>query len=155
MMELLGVYECKIDAKGRVSVPSSLKKQLISIGTAGFVLKRSVFSKCLELHTQKEWIDLTKSIKKLNRFVQKNNEFIRIFHAGIKQVEMDSAGRILISKDLIGFANLKNTIVFSATPFGLEIWNQSDYEKAVSVENTDFVKLTEEVMGEPNSNVIS
>lgn len=154
-MELLGVYECKIDAKGRVSVPSSLKKQLISIGTAGFVLKRSVFSKCLELHTQKEWIDLTNSIKKLNRFVQKNNEFIRIFHAGIKQVEMDSAGRILISKDLIGFANLKNTIVFSATPFGLEIWNQSDYEKAVSVENTDFVKLTEEVMGEPNSNVIS
>ena len=154
-MELLGVYECKIDAKGRVSVPSSLKKQLISIGTAGFVLKRSVFSKCLELHTQKEWIDLTKSIKKLNRFVQKNNEFIRIFHAGIKQVEMDSAGRILISKDLLGFANLKNTIVFSATPFGLEIWNQSDYEKAVSVENTDFAKLTEEVMGEPNSNVIS
>jgi|TARA_B110000444_G_C18848772_1_gene603911 MraZ protein len=154
-MELLGVYECKMDAKGRVSVPSSLKKQLISIGTAGFVLKRSVFSKCLELHTQKEWIDLTNSIKKLNRFVQKNNEFIRIFHAGIKQVEMDSAGRILISKDLIGFANLKNTIVFSATPFGLEIWNQSDYEKAVSVENTDFAKLTEEVMGEPNSNVIS
>lgn len=154
-MELLGVYECKMDAKGRVSVPSSLKKQLISIGTAGFVLKRSVFSKCLELHTQKEWIDLTNSIKKLNRFVQKNNEFIRIFHAGIKQVEMDSAGRILISKDLLGFANLKNTIVFSATPFGLEIWNQSDYEKAVSVENTDFAKLTEEVMGEPNSNVIS
>ena len=154
-MELLGVYECKMDAKGRVSVPSSLKKQLISIGTAGFVLKRSVFSKCLELHTQKEWIDLTNSIKKLNRFVQKNDEFIRIFHAGIKQVEMDSAGRILISKDLIGFANLKNTIVFSATPFGLEIWNQSDYEKAVSVENTDFAKLTEEVMGEPNSNVIS
>jgi len=154
-MELLGVYECKMDAKGRVSVPSSLKKQLISIGTAGFVLKRSVFSKCLELHTQKEWIDLTNSIKKLNRFVQKNNEFIRIFHAGIKQVEMDSAGRILISKDLVGFANLKNTIVFSATPFGLEIWNQSDYEKAVSVENTDFAKLTEEVMGEPNSNVIS
>ena len=154
-MELLGVYECKMDAKGRVSVPSSLKKQLISIGTAGFVLKRSVFSKCLELHTQKEWIDLTNSIKKLNRFVQKNNEFIRIFHAGIKQVEMDSAGRILISKDLIGFTNLKNTIVFSATPFGLEIWNQSDYEKAVSVENTDFAKLTEEVMGEPNSNVIS
>jgi MraZ protein len=154
-MELLGVYECKMDAKGRVSVPSSLKKQLISIGTAGFVLKRSVFSKCLELHTQKEWIDLTNSIKKLNRFVQKNNEFIRIFHAGIKQVEMDSAGRILISKDLIGFANLKNTIVFSATPFGLEIWNQSDYEKAVSLENTDFAKLTEEVMGEPNSNVIS
>ena len=151
-MELLGVYECKMDAKGRVTVPSSLKKQLIPIGAAGFILKRSVFSKCLELHTQKEWIDLSNSIKK---FVQKNNEFIRIFHAGIKQVEMDSAGRILISKDLINFADLKNTIVFSATPFGLEIWNQSDYEKAVSVDNTDFAKLTEEVMGEPNSDVIS
>ncbi|CAI8353022.1 MAG: Transcriptional regulator MraZ [Owenweeksia sp. TMED14] len=155
MTQLLGVYECKMDSKGRVSVPSGLKKQLITIGTEGFILKRSVFSNCLELHTQNEWITLSDSVKKLNRFVKKNNEFIRIFHAGIKQVEMDSAGRILISKDLISFANLNNSIVFSATSFGLEIWNQADYEKAVNFKDHDFAKLTEEVMGNQNINDLS
>ncbi len=155
MTQLLGVYECKMDSKGRVSVPSGLRKQLITIGTEGFILKRSVFSNCLELHTQNEWITLSDSVKKLNRFVKKNNEFIRIFHAGIKQVEMDSAGRILISKDLISFANLNNSIVFSATSFGLEIWNQADYEKAVNFKDHDFAKLTEEVMGNQNINDLS
>ena len=155
MTQLLGVYECKMDSKGRVSVPSGLRKQLITIGTEGFILKRSVFSNCLELHTQNEWITLSDSVKKLNRFVKKNNEFIRIFHAGIKQVEMDSAGRILISKDLISFANLNNSTVFSATSFGLEIWNQADYEKAVNFKDHDFAKLTEEVMGNQNINDLS
>ena len=108
-----------MDAKGRVSVPASLKKQLLSLGSHGFILKRSVFSKCLELHTQEEWASVTNKIKKLNRFIKKNNEFIRMFHAGVKQVEMDSSGRILISKDLINFSNLESNIVFSATPFGL------------------------------------
>jgi MraZ protein len=153
--ELQGVYECKMDAKGRVSVPASLKKQLLSLGSHGFILKRSVFSKCLELHTQDEWASVTNSLKKLNRFIKKNNEFIRMFHAGVKQVEMDSSGRILISKDLINFANLESNIVFSATPFGLEIWNLSDYEKAVNLEDNDFAQLTEEVMGEKNSDGIS
>jgi MraZ protein len=78
-----------------------------------------------------------------------------MFHAGVKQVEMDSSGRILISKDLINFANLESNIVFSATPFGLEIWNLSDYEKAVNLEDNDFAQLTEEVMGEKKSDGIS
>jgi len=148
MAPLIGVYECKIDAKGRVSVPAGIKKQLAELGEGGFILKRSVFSPCLELHTQAEWSTVTASISKLNRFVKKNAEFIRIFHAGVKQVEMDAAGRLLISKDLIAFARLEGTVVFSATPFGLEIWNQADYEKAVNPEGLDFATLAEEVMGD-------
>ena len=80
--------------------------------------------------------------------MKKNAEFIRIFHAGVKQVEMDAAGRLLISKDLIAFARLEGTVVFSATPFGLEIWNQADYENAVNPADLDFAALAEEVMGD-------
>ena len=148
MAPLIGVYECKMDAKGRVTVPAGFKKQLAELGVGGFILKRSVFSPCLELHSQAEWAKVTASISKLNRFVKKNAEFIRIFHAGVKQVEMDAAGRLLISKDLIAFARLEGTVVFSATPFGLEIWNQADYENAVNPADLDFAALAEEVMGD-------
>ena len=45
-------------------------------------------------------------INKLNRFVKKNNDFIRSYLAGLKLVELDSAGRILIPKDLLNLRNL-------------------------------------------------
>ena len=72
MENLFGTYECKIDAKGRLLLPSLLKKQLAPFLGEGFVLKRSVFEKCLELHTMSEWKSVMSKINKLNRFVKKN-----------------------------------------------------------------------------------
>lgn len=76
MINLVGTYECKIDAKGRLMLPSVLKKQLASVIAEGFVLKRSVFSSCLEIHPLGEWNILMGEVNKLNRFVKKNNDFI-------------------------------------------------------------------------------
>ena len=39
---LIGTYECKVDAKGRLMLPVSLKSQLNTSLTDGFVLKRSL-----------------------------------------------------------------------------------------------------------------
>jgi MraZ protein len=41
---IIGTYECKVDAKGRLLLPAPLKKQLAASLQNGFVLKRSVFS---------------------------------------------------------------------------------------------------------------
>ena len=55
MINLIGTYECKIDAKGRLMLPAVLKKQLSAIIGQGFVMKRSVFSSCIEIHPMSEW----------------------------------------------------------------------------------------------------
>ena len=70
-------------------IPSALKKQLASSLQDGFVLKRSVFQPCLELYPMTEWNLMMQKINKLNRFVKKNNDFIRRFTAGVKVVEVD------------------------------------------------------------------
>lgn len=88
-------------------ISSPLKKQLSSVLQEGFVIKRSVFQKCLELYPMKEWNVMMEKINKLNRFVKKNNDFIRRFTAGVKIVEVDASGRILIPKDLCVFAEVK------------------------------------------------
>ena len=54
-MNLIGTYECKADAKGRVMFSSALKKQLMPVVSEGFVVKRAVFQSCLELYPMKEW----------------------------------------------------------------------------------------------------
>ena len=55
MINLIGTYECKADAKGRVMFSSALKKQLQPIINEGFVIKRAVFQPCLELYSMEEW----------------------------------------------------------------------------------------------------
>lgn len=148
MINLIGTYECKIDAKGRMMLPSALKKQLMPVLEKGFVLKRAVFQPCLELYPMDEWNELMGKVNKLNRFNKKNNDFIRRFTAGVKLIELDATGRLLVSKDLIGFAGLEKEIVISSSVNILEIWDKEKYEKAIDEAALDFADLAEEVMGD-------
>lgn len=148
MLNLIGTYECKIDAKGRLMLPQAFKKQLAPVLQEGFVLKRAVFQKCLELYPIAEWNVLSQKVNKLNRFNKKNDEFIRRFNAGVKPIEVDTTGRILVSKDLGVFAGLKKDIVVNAAINILEIWDKELYEKAIDDAVLDFADLAEEVMGD-------
>jgi MraZ protein len=149
---IIGTYECKVDAKGRVMLPSPLKKQLAASLQDGFVLKRSVFQPCLELYPMAEWNVMMQKVNGLNRFVKKNNDFIRRFTAGVKVVEIDALGRMLIPKDLVGFASIAKDVVFSSAVTIVEIWDKELYEKSISGEDLDFAELAEEVMGNLNNN---
>ncbi len=148
MNSLIGTYECKVDAKGRLMLPASLKKQLSPVLQKGFVLKRAVFQSCLELYPIEEWEALMKRVNKLNRFKKKNNDFIRRFTAGVKVVEVDNAGRLLIPKDLFAFAGISKNIVVSSAINIVEIWDKDKYENAIDDAAQDFADLAEEVMGQ-------
>lgn len=147
MNSLIGTYECKVDTKGRLPIPAGLKKQLADCMEGGFVLKRSVFQNCLELHPIKEWDKVMNDLNKLNRFVKKNNDFIRIFTAGLKLVDIDSNGRVQISKDLVKFADINKDVVLNSSVNMIEIWDKDKYEEVINVEDFDFATLAEDVMG--------
>ena len=149
MKTLIGTYECKVDAKGRLMLPTSLKKQLGFL-EEGFVLKRSVFQPCLELFPMCEWNKMMLKINKLNRFVKKNNDFIRRFTAGVKMLEIDATGRLLIPKDLVVFAQIDKDIVLNSAINIIEIWDKDKYENAIENATDDFADLAEDVMGNLN-----
>lgn len=144
---IIGTYECKLDAKGRLLLPAPLKKQLAASLQDGFVLKRSVFQPCLELYPMLEWTILMNKVNKLNRFVKKNNDFIRRFTAGVKVIEIDNLGRLLIPKDLVVFASVSKDIVLSSAVNIIEIWDKDLYEKSIDDATVDFADLAEDVMG--------
>ncbi|WP_298900442.1 division/cell wall cluster transcriptional repressor MraZ [uncultured Psychroserpens sp.] len=155
MNPLIGTYECKVDAKGRLMLPAAIKKQLLPVLQNGFVLKRAVFQPCLELYPMSEWEALMQKVNKLNRFKKKNNDFIRRFTAGLKQVEVDAAGRLLIPKDLVAFSGITKEIVVSSAINIIEIWDKDKYEKAIDDATGDFADLAEEVMGQDDEDGIS
>lgn len=152
MLNLIGTYECKADVKGRVMVPAALKKQLNPAMGDGFVIKRAVFQSCLEMYPMNEWNELMEKMGQLNRFNRKNNDFIRRFTAGVRTVELDATGRLLIPKDLMAFAGINKEIVISSAINIVEIWDKNKYEQAINDSANDFADLAEDVMGDASNN---
>ncbi|KQS89984.1 MULTISPECIES: division/cell wall cluster transcriptional repressor MraZ [Chryseobacterium] len=150
MRNFIGTYECKIDDKGRLKVPSSLIKQMENFDDKTFVVKRSVFQKCLEVYPMNAWDKMMDKINKLNRFNKQNADFIRMFTAGVKTVELDNAGRLQISKDLTQYSGLQKDIVITSAGELFEIWDKDAYESVISTNEEDFANLAEQVMGSFN-----
>ena len=151
MNSLFGTYECKVDTKGRLPIPAGLKKQLADYLEGSFVIKRSVFQQCLEIHPMKNWEKIMIDLGKLNRFVKKNNDFIRVYTAGVKMVEVDSNCRLQISKDLVKFAAIDKEVVLSSSVDFIEIWDKDLYESIINnVDDVDFAQMAEDIMGNLN-----
>ncbi len=148
MTSIIGTYECKADAKGRIMLPVALKNQMVPFLSQGFVIKRSVFQPCLELYPMSEWEVLMAQMNRKNRFKKKNNDFIRRFTAGVKLVEIDATGRLLIPKNLMGVAGINRDVVLSSAINIVEIWDKEAYEQVLEETATDFADLAEEVMGD-------
>jgi|TARA_B110000503_G_scaffold40257_1_gene66119 MraZ protein len=153
LINLIGTYECKADVKGRLMLPIALKKQLGINLNESFILKRSVFQPCLELHPIVEWKITMDKINMLNRFVKKNNDFIRLYTAGVRIVDLDNSGRILIPKDLLKSYFSKNELVLTSAVNIIEIWDKNSYEEVINDPQVDFGELSESVMGNSNSDV--
>jgi MraZ protein len=147
MINLIGTYECKIDVKGRLLLPVNLKKQLGDHVNESFIVRRSVFQNCLELHPFFEWKLTMEKINKLNKFVKKNNDFIRMYNAGVRIVDLDSNGRLLIPKDLSKIYFSNNEIVLTSAINIVEIWDKKQYENLINNSADDFADLSESVMG--------
>lgn len=153
MVNLIGTYHCKADVKGRLMLPIALKKQLGVNINESFILKRSVFQPCLELHPYSEWKLTMDKINTLNRFIKKNNDFIRMYTAGVRIVDLDNSGRILIPKDLLKTYFSKNHLVLTTAINIIEIWDKDSYENVINNPKIDFADLSEKVMGNKEEDV--
>ena len=153
MINLIGTYECKVDVKGRLLLPIALKRQLGNQINENFILKRSVFQPCLELHPYGEWKLTMDKVNKLNRFLKKNNDFIRMYTAGVRVIDLDNNGRILIPKDLLKSHFSKNNLVITTAINIIEIWDKDSYEKVINDSEIDFADLSEKVMGNQEDDI--
>ncbi len=145
MAGFIGEYECKLDAKGRFMLPAGLKKQIDPAAQEQFVMNRG-FEGCLVLYPMNEWKVETSRFEKLNLYVAKNRKFYRQFHNGATQLSLDSAGRLLVPKQLMSAGAIEKEIVLFAYANRIEVWAKDRYND-VMAEGDDFESLAEDVMG--------
>jgi len=146
LSQLHGEYECKLDAKGRLIIPTALKKQLPKAAKDTFFINRG-FEKCCVLYPKNEWDTIAEEINKLSDYIKKEREFKRYFLRGASQLEMDSSSRVLLPKNLLEYAEISaNEVVLLAYGNKIEIWSKAAYKQMLENEPEDFSALAEEVM---------
>lgn len=148
MVKFTEEFECKADNKGRIMLPAALRAKLAPVLPRGLVLKRSIFETCLEVYTMEAWEAEMRKVGSLNRFIKKNNDFIRQFTAGVRTVEADNNGRLLIPRNLLSFAGITKEVVLSASIDRIEVWDKDTYNNVLNKGSETFSALAEEVMGD-------
>src|SRR4249920_1736569 len=128
MIGFLGEYEATLDAKGRFLLPAGLKKQMPGEDGNAFVINRG-FEKCLTMYPLSSWEPIFTNISKLNDFDPKVREFRRWFLNGAIQMDLDSAGRLLIPKNLADHGRLDKDIVLVSAVNKIEIWDKKTYQQ--------------------------
>jgi len=151
MIGFLGEYEATLDAKGRFLLPAGFKKQLPEEGAARFIINRG-FEKCLTLYPVQSWDPIFSEISKLNDFDPKVREFRRYFLNGATQLDLDSAGRLLIPKNLTEHAGLEKDIVLVSALNKIEIWDKNKYKQFFETFTPQtFSDLANEVMNKTSN----
>lgn len=146
MANLLGEFECKLDAKCRIVLPAALKKQLPPEAEGRFVINRG-FEKHLNLYPFNDWEIVTAELDRLNLYVKKNREFVRYVHRGATELTLDTQGRLLLPRRLLDYAGIREDIVLLAYSNRIECWDAELYDSLLANEPEDFARLAEEIMG--------
>ncbi len=145
MCTFIGDYTGKMDNKCRVVVPASFRKQMMAAGLSVFVLRRSVFEKCIDMYPIDEWERMLAGIRaKLNLFNAKHVAFMREFCRGTLEVEMDANGRILLPRRLLDEVGIDKEMVFAGQDKMIQLWEVEEYDR-VAVTSEELSDLAEEI----------
>ncbi|HOG18954.1 MAG TPA: division/cell wall cluster transcriptional repressor MraZ [Salinivirgaceae bacterium] len=147
MVTFIGEYNIRIDAKGRIVLPTAFIKQVGDIPQREvFILKEDMYEQCLVLYPISEWDRQNQIIRsKLNPFDREHNQFLRSFSKGAAEVSTDNVNRILIPKRLLEFAKITKDIVLSGQDGKIEIWSAEMYQSLWD-NSPDFEQLAKKVM---------
>jgi MraZ protein len=146
MARFIGEFECKIDNKGRIILPSKLRLQIPENESSNMVINRG-FEKCLVLYTQLDWNLETQKLEVLNEFNREARRFIRQFNNGANIVTIDNQSRLNIPNNLIEYANFKDELVISCYGNKIELWDKKQYEQEMKMDDNEFEKMAEDLLG--------
>ncbi len=143
-------YECKLDAKGRMMLPTRIKSVLPEDSEIKVTIRRG-FEPCLTLYPQHEWEKIFQRVISLDEFNREQRNFQRSFLRGCTEVELDKTGRFLIPKTMLRYANIDKDAILVGMGNRLEIWNPETYEDFLIQDEEEFSELAEKYLSTPTA----
>ncbi len=144
MTNFFGEYECKLDEKGRLKLPSAILNQLGEKSSRDFVANRG-FERCLYLFPKAIWNTKLSEVQGLNEYLPEVRQFKRYFYRGATEFTPDKADRILLPKILLEYAGIERILIIAAVGEYLEIWNAESYRDLINKEPEDLSALAQKI----------
>ena len=139
-----GEYECKLDEKGRLRLPSAILNQLGENNSREFVANRG-FERCLYLFPKDVWTVKLNEVQGLNEYLPEVRQFKRYFYRGATEFTPDKADRILLPKILLEYAGIERPLIITAVGEYLEMWNAESYRDLINKEPEDLSALAQKI----------
>ncbi len=135
-------YESKLDAKGRLVLPSRIKAQLPEDDGHELVVRRG-FEPCLIIYPMVEFKKVFSKISGLSEFNEEYRTLQRNFFSGTATVELDANGRFVVPKNMLAYAQLEKDVILIGMGNKVEVWNPSLYEKHLIQDQSELSKLAQ------------
>jgi len=126
-----GVTTVNLDSKNRLVVPTRYRDALLVNG-AGRVVVTADPSQCLLLYPLPEWEPIEKKLNALSDFNPKTRSLKQLLVGYAHDMEMDSAGRVLLPPMLRKFAELDKNVVLVGQGTKMELWNETRWDAQVA-----------------------
>ena len=119
----------KVDAKGRVSLPSDYRAMVKELSTE-IVCYRSLTSPCIEGCLEDLLEKLASDIENSTDFFSETQDNLtNLIFGDAKRFAFDSTGRIVLTEKLLSHAQITDTAVFVGKGRKFQIWNPENWEK--------------------------
>jgi len=135
-----------VDAKGRVSIPSKMRKNIQPSAQMTFVLTRGM-EKCLYAYPLDEYKRLEEHIRSLPQSNEKDRFFVRMLMQWSEEVVLDAQFRLLLPKSLMEFADIQKEVFFIGVLDHIELWNPTYFKRYIEGKKETYENIAESVMG--------
>src|SRR5512143_2346947 len=123
-----GSATLNLDSKGRLAVPTRHRDFLQSYCGGRLILTADP-SKCLLLCAVPDWEPIEKKLNSLSSFNPQTRSLQRLLVGNANDVELDSAGRILVPTSLRQFAGLEKSVVLAGQGNKFEVWDEEKWNQ--------------------------
>ncbi len=122
-MMFIGEYEHSLDEKKRISLPKSFRQ-----GLGKKIVMTRGLDNCLFVYSRSSWEKVAAKLQQLSFAQADTRGFNRFILSGAAEVEVDSAGRILIPDHQKVFAGLNKNVVFAGVSDRVEVWDAARWQ---------------------------
>ena len=125
-----GVAQLNLDSKGRLAVPSRYREALL-VRCAGRLVITADFDKCLLIYPLPDWEPIQQKLMTKSSFNPRIRNLQRQLIGYAEDIDMDAAGRVLVSSALREFASLEKNVVLAGQGNKFELWDKQKWEKTL------------------------
>ena len=130
MKTFLGKIDAKLDAKGRVFVPSVFRKVLSEDERERIVVRMEADEKYLLVYPESVWNKQVLDLQsKLNEWDPEDQMLLMQFVGDAEMLEFDAQGRVLLPKRLQVRLGGDSELIFVGMVDRIALWSKSMYEE--------------------------